>query len=178
MANFKTLILISGIAVLINACSTTTESTATGLGQPVLSADLAAFDLVVGPDGSNLPAGSGTANQGEAVYQAKCQSCHGNSGQGMTGNTQLVGGSMQSAERPLRTVGSYWPYSTTVFDFIRRAMPANAPKSLSNDEVYQVTAYLLYLNGIVERDAVLNAQSLPNVAMPNQAGFIDQSHLQ
>ena len=85
---------------------------------------------------------------------------------------------MQSEETPLRTVGSYWPYASTIFDFVRRAMPADAPKSLSNEEVYQVTAYVLYLNGIIQEDTLINADSLNAIKMPNADGFIDRSHIQ
>ncbi|MBT8147262.1 MAG: cytochrome c [Gammaproteobacteria bacterium] len=148
------------------------------LGTPVSPSQLSGFDLIVEPDGTGLPAGSGTAAEGENVFRARCQACHGANGEGNSSSTVLVGGSMQSEGPPLRTVGSYWPHATTVFDFIRRAMPADAPKSLSDEEVYQVTAYVLFLNEIVGRDEVLNARSLPLIDMPNSDGFIDQSHIQ
>lgn len=148
------------------------------LGTPVTQQQLQGFDLIIAPDGAGLPAGSGTAAQGEAVFRTRCSACHGDTGEGRTSATVLVGGSMQSEGPPLRTVGSYWPHATTVFDFIRRAMPADAPKSLSDDEVYQVTAYVLHLNGLLARDAVLDAGSLSDIVMPNRDGFIDQSHIQ
>lgn len=148
------------------------------LGTPVSQAQLTGFDLIIEPDGTGLPAGQGTAAQGEAVFQARCQACHGANGEGNSSATVLVGGSMQSEGPPLRTVGSYWPYATTVFDFIRRAMPADSPKSLSDEGVYQATAYVLFLNDIVGREEVLDARSLPLIAMPNREGFIDQSHVQ
>lgn len=148
------------------------------LGTPINEDQLAEFDLVAGPDGAGFPAGSGTARQGKAVYDAKCAACHASNGEGTSGNTVLVGGDMQSEDNPLRTVGSYWPYASTIFDYVRRAMPADAPKSLSNEEVYQVTAYLLFLNDIIEQDAVLNNETLTLVEMPNADGFIDRSQIQ
>lgn len=151
------------------------EAESPGLGVAVEEADIAGFGLIVGGDGEALPPGSGTAAQGEQVYRSRCVSCHGENGEGVSGNTRLVGGSMQSEEEPLRTVGSYWPHATTLFDFIRRAMPADEPKSLTDDEVYQLSAYLLYLNDIVARDFVLDQDSLPEVRMPNADGFVDRS---
>ena len=145
------------------------------LGTPISESQLADFDLIAQPDGSGLPPGSGTARQGKAVYDARCAACHGTNGEGISGATVIVGGDMQSAGTPLRTVGSYWPEASTVFDFVRRAMPADAPKSLSDDEVYQVVAYVLFMNGIVTEDQQLNANSLPRIEMPNADGFIDRS---
>ncbi len=147
------------------------------LGTPVTEEQLAKFDLIAEIDGSGFPSGSGTASQGKAIYDTQCAACHGLEGEGTSGITVLVGGNMKSEGPPLRTVGSYWPYATTVFDFVRRAMPATAPKSLSNEEVYQVVAYVLYMNGIVGENEVLNAETLPAIKMPNADGFIDRSHI-
>jgi cytochrome c len=142
-------------------------------GQAIAPADIALWDISIGPDGAGLPAGRGTAVQGEAVYAAKCLACHGEKGAGKP-NDQLAGGiGTLSGERPpVRTVGSYWPYATTLFDYIRRAMPFNESKSLTEDEVYAVSAYVLHLNGLVAPEDVLDAQSLPKVKMPNRDGFI------
>ncbi|MCB1669488.1 MAG: cytochrome c [Gammaproteobacteria bacterium] len=148
------------------------------LGSPVSESRLADFDLIIAADGTGLPAGSGTADLGETIYRSRCQACHGENAEGRGSAAALAGGSMQSEGPPLRTVGSYWPYATTVFDFIRRAMPADAPKSLSDEEVYQVTAYVLFLNGLVSRNQVLDRDSLPAIVMPNRGGFIDQSRIQ
>lgn len=145
------------------------------LGEPIDEARLEGFDLIVAPDGDGLPAGYGTAREGRAVYDARCAACHGLDGAGTVRNTALAGGDMRSEGEPLRTVGSYWPWASTVFDFVRRAMPADAPKSLSDREVWQVTAYVLYLNGLVELDQRLDRESLPRVSMPNAGGFIDRS---
>ena len=166
------------ISLSLPALIMSSEAQTPSLGSPVSPAQLTEFDLIIEPDGSGLPAGSGTAAQGENVFRARCQACHGANGEGNSSATVLVGGSMQSEGPPLRTVGSYWPLATTVFDFIRRAMPADAPKSLTDEEVYQATAYVLFLNGIVDREEILDARSLPLIEMPNRDGFIDQSHIQ
>jgi len=147
------------------------------LGIPVSQAQLTEIDLIVLPSGEGLPEGSGTAAQGQAVYDQQCAACHGAQGEGTQGVPALAGGSLTGTP-VLMTAGSYWPYASTLYDYIRRAMPPTAPKSLSNTEVYQVVAYVLNLNGIVARDAVLDADSLPQVQMPNRDGFIDRSQAQ
>jgi len=143
------------------------------LGKPISPEDLVSWDISIGPDGSGLPPGSGTVQQGEAVFAAKCQACHGAKGAGQP-NDRLVGGqgSLPGDKPPVKTIGSYWPYATTLFDYIRRAMPLNESKALTSDEVYGVVAYLLNLNGIIAEGETMNAQSLPKVAMPNREGFI------
>ena len=145
------------------------------LGQAASKAEVAAWDISIGPDGVGLPPGGGTAKDGAAVYEAKCLSCHGEAGASGEGLADpLVGGigSLASGQ-PVKTVGSYWPHATTLFDYIRRAMPFDAPLSLTDDEVYAVSAYILWLNdGIVAEDQVLNADTLPAVQMPNSGGFI------
>jgi S-disulfanyl-L-cysteine oxidoreductase SoxD len=143
------------------------------LGHPIAPADIAPWDISISPDGTGLLPGQGTAKEGEAVYAAKCQACHGEKGAGGQ-NDALVGGmgSLAAGKPPVKTVGSYWPYATTLFDYIRRAMPFPETKSLTNDEVYAVSAYILNLNGIVGTDEVLDAQSLLKVKMPNRDGFI------
>jgi S-disulfanyl-L-cysteine oxidoreductase SoxD len=122
-----------------------------------------------------LPGGSGNAVQGQKVYDAKCQACHGPKGVGKPADALVGGKGSLASGKPMRTVGSYWPYATTLFDYTRRAMPTTAPMSLSNEEVYAVTAYVLFLNGIVPETAEMNAQTLPQVKMPNRDGFIDYS---
>jgi S-disulfanyl-L-cysteine oxidoreductase SoxD len=140
-------------------------------GQPITPSDVALWDISIGPDGAGLPAGKGTATQGESVYVAQCQACHGEKGVGRP-NDALVGGSLAPGKPPVKTVGNYWPYATTLFDYIRRAMPFQETKSLTSDEVYAVSAYILHLNGIIGANDVLDAQTLANVKMPNREGFI------
>jgi cytochrome c len=142
------------------------------LGRTPGADELAAIDISITPDGRGLPAGSGTVEQGAAVYSAKCQACHGAGGVGGP-NDRLTGGiGSLASSKPVKTIASYWPYATTVFDYTRRAMPITAPQSLTNDEVYAVTAYLLSVDGIVPKDAKLDARSLPLVKMPNRDGFV------
>ncbi len=159
------------------ACSSSPESAVVQLGRPVSETQLQGWDLIVMPDGRGLPAGSGTATQGKAVYDAQCAACHGANGEGGQGVPALAGGSTTGTP-PLLTVGSYWPYASTLYDYVRRAMPPTAPKSLSDTEVYQVVAYVLHLGGIIEQDRVLDQNSLPAIAMPNRDGFIDRSQVQ
>ena len=143
-----------------------------GLGTPVTEADLAAWDISIQPDGDGLPAGSGNAATGAQIYAVKCVSCHGVGGAGQP-NDRLVGGQgTLTALAQVRTIGSYWPYASTVFDYIRRAMPFQAPQSLSNDEVYALTAYILAENGIIDDGETMNARTLAHVEMPNRDGFI------
>jgi hypothetical protein len=142
------------------------------IGTPLTEQDLAAWNIDVAPDGRGLPAGSGDVATGAHVFAAKCSACHGAQGEGGLGD-QLVGGQgTLTGAKPKRTVGSYWPYATTLFDYIRRAMPYNAPESLSADEVYAVSAFLLNRNGIVPANTTLDAASLPRVVMPNRGGFV------
>jgi mono/diheme cytochrome c family protein len=143
------------------------------LGVPATSDELAAWDISIPPSGAGLPPGSGTVRDGAAVYEQKCAACHGVKGVGKPADPLAGGRGTLASKTPLRTVGSYWPYSTTLFDYVRRAMPITNPLSLTNDEVYAVSAYVLYLNGIVSDDAQMNAQTLPQVKMPNRDGFID-----
>jgi S-disulfanyl-L-cysteine oxidoreductase SoxD len=143
------------------------------LGRPATPEEITLWDISIGPDGAGLPPGSGTPQQGELVYAAKCLPCHGAKGAGKP-NDQLVGGlgTLTGDQNPVKTVGSFWPYATTLFDYVRRAMPFDAPKSLSNDEVYAVCAYILQLNGIIDQSAVMSSQTLARVQMPNHDGFV------
>lgn len=143
-----------------------------GLGVELTEEQIAAWDINVAPDGTGLPPGSGDARRGAEIFAIWCIACHTTDGEGGL-NDRLVGGhgSLDSAS-PVRTVGSYWPYAPTIFDYIRRAMPFAQPQSLTNDDVYALTAYLLELNGIIGEDDVMDAASLPRVEMPNRDGFI------
>ena len=139
--------------------------------QPTLE-EMRAADSGVGPDGLELPAGGGSAVTGKPIYEARCASCHGATGKEGPENVLVGGRDTLNMEKPFKTVGSYWPYATTVWDYINRTMPFNTPGSLTGDQVYATTAYLLFLNGIIGEQDVMDAKTLPAVIMPNRNGFI------
>jgi cytochrome c len=142
------------------------------LGRPATADEVKAADIGVLIDGTNLPPGKGTAAEGKEVFARRCAKCHGSNAQGGD-EAPLVGGKgTLTAAKPLKTIGSFWPYATTLYDYINRAMPFNQPGILTADQVYAVTAYLLQLNGIVSETDVLDAKSLPKVRMPNRDGFV------
>jgi len=145
-----------------------------GFGRAATPQEIAGADIDIHPDGTGLPPGSGSVEQGAALYAATCAACHGEHGDKPLDVTMLLVGGAGTLATPkaVQTVGSYWPYATTLFDYIRRAMPFPAPRSLTPDEVYAVTAYVLRLNGIVPDGTVLDAATLPGVRMPNRDGFI------
>ena len=152
----------------------TNSSKQAGLGRPARADEVKQRDMTTLPSGAGLPEGKGTVAQGEVVFRDKCAACHGPNGEGVPPQgTQLVGGvGSLASDNPVRTVGSYWPYATTVWDYIHRAMPLNQPGSLSADDTYAVTAFLLNRNKIIEASEVLDKESLPKVRMPNRDGFI------
>ena len=138
-----------------------------GLGEPASAELIEVFDYTILADGQGLPDGSGTAKEGAKVYNQHCLACHGQEGTDGI-NDRLAGGvGTLLTDEPVRTVGSFWPYSTTLFDYIRRAMPYQTPGTLSNDEIYALTAYILFLSDVVEVDTRLDAGNLADVAMPN-----------
>lgn len=143
-----------------------------GVGQLATPAQIKGWDIDVRPDGAGLPEGSGSVLDGEVLYEAQCAECHGSFGEG-EGRHPILAGGMGSltAARPTRSVGSYWPYVSTLWDYIHRAMPFTAPESLTDDEVYAVTAYVLYLNDLVEDDFELNRATYQDVILPNQNQF-------
>ncbi|MDN5004605.1 c-type cytochrome [Bradyrhizobium sp. GCM10027634] len=143
-----------------------------GIGRPATAAEIAGWNIDIGRDGSNLPKGSGSVSHGREVFAQQCASCHGENGKGGVGDRLVGGQGTIATAKPIRTVGSYWPYAPTLFDYIRRAMPQNAPQSLSDDDVYAVSAYILNLNGLVGADATLDAQSLAAIKMPNRDKFV------
>lgn len=170
-----------GLAALLMANALAAEPVAPsviGLGQPLERAQIERYAITIFPDGRNLPPGQGSVAQGATLYQARCAACHGNTGiEGpaarLAGSDGFIGWS--DPLRPLRvlkhpllvvSVGARWPYATTLFDYVRRAMPHHAPKSLSDDEVYAVTAHVLHLNDLVPSTAVMNRDTLPRVVMP------------
>jgi cytochrome c len=180
MCTHKRTVIGLTVAALLAACATPLMGPrelpqGLNLGRAVTADEIKAWDISIPPSGAGLPPGSGSVQQGAAVYAAKCQACHGASGEGKPVVALVGGQGTLASDNATRTVGSYWPYATTLFDYVRRAMPTTAPKSLTDDEVYAVSAYLLQLNGIISKEAVMNAQTLPQVKMPNRNGFIDYS---
>lgn len=142
-----------------------------GLGRLASAAEIAAMDIDVRPDGVGLPPGDGNALAGKTVYMTKCVACHGT--ETTPGDEKLLGPVLISNNPgKIKTIGNYWPYATTLFDYVRRAMPYNEPGTLSNEEVYQVTAFLLSANKVIKEQEVLNAQTLPRIKMPAQQRFI------
>ena len=143
-----------------------------GVGRPAAEADIRAVDISIAPDGLGLPPGSGDAKAGAPLYERQCRECHGEAGKGSE-QAGFVGKPQDLLlPKPSKTVGSYWPYATTLFDYIRRAMPFKTPGSLSDEQVYAVTAYILHLNGLLGEDEKLDAERLKRVEMPNRDGFV------
>jgi len=144
------------------------------IGRVPTPEEIARWDIDARPDGLGLPRGRGTAKEGEEIYLARCASCHGEFGEAVGRWPQLVGGQGSLTwDEPIKTVTSYWPYAPTVFDYIKRAMPFGDAQSLTDDEVYAITAFLLASDGIIPEDFVVDAESLPKIVMPNADGFID-----
>jgi cytochrome c len=137
------------------------------VGQVVTESELVAWDIDIGVDGAGLPPGRGSVQEGKAIYEEKCLACHGREGQGGPMDRLAGGQGTLKSAAPIKTIGSYWPHATTVFDYVRRAMPLDKPQSLTADEVYALTAYLLHLNRIVGAHAVMDAKTLPKIRMPN-----------
>ncbi|MBW3534425.1 MAG: cytochrome c [Gemmatimonadetes bacterium] len=155
-----------------------------GVGRPASPSEIAALDIDVGPDGVGLPPGSGTVDAGAAVYAARCASCHGVQGEGTPAGDRLVPDpeapgfpDAEGLEDGTRAIGSYWPWATTLFDYVRRSMPQDRPGTLTDPEVYAVTAWILWRNGLVEEDAVIDASSLPAVMMPARDRFVPDDRL-
>lgn len=162
---------VAALFCSITIATTTLAQDAPGLGEPVSPAELATIDYAVLPNGDGLPPGSGTAEAGAVVYQQYCFACHGEGGAGGVNDTLAGGHGTLTGDRPLKTVGSFWPYATTVFDYVRRAMPLTSPGVLTNDELYAVTAYLLYVNDVIGENDLIDASTLPDVKMPNRDNF-------
>jgi cytochrome c len=143
-----------------------------GVGRSVTAEEEKSWSITVLPDGQGLPEGSGTAAEGKQVYERRCQRCHGQDAKGGDEAALAGGQGTLATPKPLKTVGSYWPYATTLFDYVRRAMPYKDPGTLSSNQVYAVSAYILHLNGIIRASDAMNATTLPKVIMPNRHGFI------
>src|SRR6267378_7740003 len=172
MFTSRRILVIAAAALAACASLQPPTSRPPAFGAAVSAEEIARFDISIPPSGAGLPGGSGSAKQGAAVYGAKCLACHGEKGAGKPADALAGGIGSLATARPVRTVGSYWPYATTLFDYVRRAMPITNPLSLTDNEVYAVSAYVLFLNGIVAEDAVMSAQTLPQVKMPNRDGFV------
>jgi mono/diheme cytochrome c family protein len=164
--------IAASASVLCFALVTPLAAQSPNLGQPTTPGVIAPWDISIPPTGTGLPPGSGTAKQGELIYSAQCVSCHGEKGRNPKQPLAGGQGTLVGNQKPVLTVGSYWPYATTLFDYIRRAMPWPAPKSLTDQQIYAVTAYILHLNGIIGENDVIDAQTLPTIQMPNRNGFI------
>jgi mono/diheme cytochrome c family protein len=167
---------IAALAGFVLACVTPAQAQSPyGIGRAATPAEIAGWNIDVDRYGNNLPSGSGNVIHGREVFDQQCTACHGAEGEGGVGD-QLVGGQGTLATpEPVKTVGSYWPYAPTLFDYIRRAMPQNAPQSLSNEDVYAVSAYILYLNGLLSAEATLDAKTLSAIKMPNRNMFVGDS---
>ena len=170
------------VMVLATCVVAVAQTPTYNLGRTPSAEEIRAWDISIGPEGKELPPGSGTAEQGAPIYAQKCAACHGSTGAEARGPSRsttrrsrapLVGGQgTLTSIHPVKSIGSYWPYATTVWDYINRAMPADQVGSLTADEVYALTALLLYRNGIIQESDVIDAKSLPEVRMPNRNGFV------
>jgi mono/diheme cytochrome c family protein len=165
---------IAALVVLLALAEMTHAQAQTqyGIGRVATPAEVAGWNIDVDRDGNNLPAGSGTVAHGHEVFDQQCAACHGSRGEGGVGDKLVGGQGTIATPKPVKTVGSYWPYAPTLFDYIRRAMPQNAPQSLSNEDVYAVSAYILNLNGLLAADATLDAKTLSAIKMPNRDMFV------
>ena len=166
-------VLVAGILLATGTASS--AQSPYGIGRTATPAEIAGWNIDVGPDGRGLPLGSGSVSHGREVYQKQCAACHGDQGQGGIGDRLVGGQGTLATSKPIRTVGSYWPYAPPLFDYIRRAMPQNAPGSLSNEDVYAVSAYILHLNGLLPADAALDAKTMTAIKMPNRKMFVDDA---
>ena len=164
-------ILITTFVLALSFGSSAAFAQAPNLGKPIDPAEITAWDISILPDGTGLPPGSGTPAQGAPIYAQKCAMCHGIDGKGGV-NAAVVGGGPIKDMESAKTIANFWPYATTLFDFTRRAMPWQQPKTLTNDEVYALTAYILALNKLIGENDEMNAKTLPKVKMPNRDGFI------
>jgi len=172
MCNSNRLIIILLLSCVAISSFAAPATKRLGIGQKASASQISGWDIDIRPDGKGLPAGQGSVSDGESLYDAKCASCHGSFGEGEGRWPPLAGGEGSLTEdRPEKTVGSYWPYASTLWDYINRAMPYPAPKSLSKEQVYAITAYVLYLNELVDEDFVLTQDNLATIKMPNEANF-------
>jgi cytochrome c len=171
-------VLVTGVVLLTANTALTQTPSYTNVGRTPTKEEIQAWDIAAGPDGKGLPPGQGTAKDGAPIYAAKCAVCHGPVAEGGKIGPRLAGGKADletlTTLRPVRSVGGYWPYATTVWDYINRAMPRNQAGTLSANEVYALTAFILAKSGIIQEDDVMDAKTLPKVQMPNRNGFVPQ----
>ncbi|HEX9461588.1 MAG TPA: cytochrome c [Alphaproteobacteria bacterium] len=165
----------AAVALALGLAAVAAQADSPNLGKPISESDLKTWDIAILPDGTNLPPGRGTPAEGAKLYEQQCQACHaeGGKGGGSPGAGPLVGGPpLTDGIDTVKTIQNYYAYATTVFDYIRRAMPFQAPRSLSDDEVYALTAYILAANKLIGESDVMDAKTLPQVKMPNRDNFI------
>ena len=164
---------IAAFAAFVLNCATPAHAQSPyGIGRAATPAEIAGWNIDIDRYGNNLPPGSGSVSRGREVFDQQCAACHGEKGEGGVGDRLVGGQGTLATPRPVKTVGSYWPYAATLFDYIRRAMPQNAPQSLSNEDVYAVSAYILHLNGLLTADATIDARTLAAIKMPNRSMFV------
>lgn len=166
---------IAGVGVVVivaTALPSRAQLPTYGLGRSPTAEEIKAWDVTIPPDGKGLPPGSGTAALGKPIYTDRCASCHGATGKEGKYDILVGGQGTLATDKPLQTIGSFWPHATTLWSYINRAQPLDEPGSLTSDQVYAVTAYLLYLNGIIGENDVIDAKTLPQVRMPNRDGFV------
>jgi len=174
-------VVLAALALLAGGCGSQ-ERPAFGFGRPATADEIAAWDIDVRPDGVGLPPGSGAPSQGAAIYAHKCAACHGRTGMEgpfdrLVGREPRQGFPFGRDPRVVKTVGNYWPFATTLYDYVNRAMPLDAPGSLTPDEVYSLVAFLLWRNEIISEAEVMNAQTLPRVVMPARDRFVPDNRL-
>ena len=176
MSMLRSLICVISLTFFVSMSLARAENP--NLGMPIDPADVANWDISVMPDGKGLPAGNGTPTQGQRVYAEKCAACHGEDGRGVRSATNaplpplFSGGKITGISAGTKTIANFWPYSTTLFDYIRRTMPWNQPRSLTDEEVYALTAFILSKNKLIGENDVMNAETLPKLRMPNRDGLI------
>ena len=168
------MVVIGSLAIALGGVCAgwSAEESGYGVGRLATDEEIRAWNIDVSSTGEGLPSGQGTVKQGAQVFAAKCAMCHGPTGTERPKDRLVGGQNTLTTPKPIRTIGSYWPYATTLYDYIHRAMPFIAPQSLTPDETYSVIAWLLFQNKIIAEDAVIDAQTLPNIQMPNRNGFI------
>jgi mono/diheme cytochrome c family protein len=160
------------ILLLLLASALAAQSPKYGVGSTPTPDEIRQWSISISPDGKGLPEGRGTAAEAKELYANRCAKCHGDKGQGRDSVPLAGGQGTLRSPKPLRTVGSYWPYATTIWDYVNRAMPFDRPGTLTANQVYSLTAYVLFLNDLVKENDVIDARTLPKIQMPNRNGFV------